>query len=217
MATALATTLHSNGSEVAARLLAGLVLGLAITAGLFWMMQYLIERADYVMEEQPMRATLEFVRVKRDETIRPHEPEITKPPPPEPEPKRPELNMGDPNTGITVPDLGRPHIPVRDDFGPEEFGGFGEGDYLPIVKIEPIYPRRALAQGVEGHCVVQYTVTGHGTVRDPIVVASQCTNPLFRQVSVDAVLKFKYKPRVIDGVAVEVPGVQNKFTFRITD
>jgi protein TonB len=30
-------------------------------------------------------------------------------------------------------------------------------------------------------------------------------------------MKFKYKPRVMDGVAVEVPGVQNKFTYEITE
>jgi len=29
-------------------------------------------------------------------------------------------------------------------------------------------------------------------------------------------MKFKYKPRVVDGQAIEVPGVQNKFTYEIT-
>jgi protein TonB len=31
----------------------------------------------------------------------------------------------------------------------------------------------------------------------------------------DAALKFKYKPRVVDGVATEVAGVQNKISFEI--
>ena len=33
--------------------------------------------------------------------------------------------------------------------------------------------------------------------------------------SVKAALKFKYKPRVVDGEAIEVAGVQNKFTYTL--
>jgi protein TonB len=95
--------------------------------------------------------------------------------------------------------------------------GIGEGDYLPIVKVAPIYPQRALIRGIEGYCVVQYTVTRQGTIRDPFVIEDQCTDSLFYRPSLQAALKFKYKPRVIDGQAVDVPGVRNKFTFQIED
>ena len=95
--------------------------------------------------------------------------------------------------------------------------GVGEGDYLPIVKVAPIYPQRALLRGIEGHCIVQFTVTRQGTTRDPFVIEDECTDTLFRVPSVQAALKFKYKPRVIDGEAVEVPGVRNKFTYVIEE
>ena len=81
----------------------------------------------------------------------------------------------------------------------------------------PIYPQRALVHGIEGYCVVQYTVTRQGTIRDPFVIEDQCTNSMFHRPSLQAALKFKYKPRVIDGQAVEVPGVQNKFTYVIEE
>jgi len=32
-----------------------------------------------------------------------------------------------------------------------------------------------------------------------------------------AALKFKYKPRVVNGEAVEVPNVRNKFTYELED
>ena len=32
-----------------------------------------------------------------------------------------------------------------------------------------------------------------------------------------AVLKFKYKPRVVDGVPVDVPNVKTRITFKIED
>ena len=36
-----------------------------------------------------------------------------------------------------------------------------------------------------------------------------------QKASVKAALKFKYKPRVVDGEAIEVAGVQNKFTYEL--
>ena len=57
-------------------------------------------------------------------------------------------------------------------------------------------------------------VTRQGTIRDPFVIEDQCTNSMFRRPSLQAALKFKYKPRVIDGQAVEVPGVQKQVHLR---
>ena len=37
-----------------------------------------------------------------------------------------------------------------------------DGEYLPIVKVAPIYPRRAQSRGVSGYCIVEYTVTTSG-------------------------------------------------------
>lgn len=93
--------------------------------------------------------------------------------------------------------------------------GAGEGEYIPIVKVAPIYPQGALQRGVEGYCVVEYTVSEIGTVKDSSVVPGECSSSLFESASVNASLKFKYKPRVVDGVAVEVVGVRNRFTYSI--
>jgi protein TonB len=38
---------------------------------------------------------------------------------------------------------------------------------------------------------------------------------VFERASVKAAEKFKYKPRVVDGEAIEVAGVQNKFTYEL--
>lgn len=90
-----------------------------------------------------------------------------------------------------------------------------DGEYLPIVKVPPEYPRRALSRNIEGSCIVEFTVTKTGSVRDPKVV--ECSSTLFEQTSMQAVLKFKYKPRVENGEPVEVPGVRNQFTYKLSD
>jgi len=200
------------------RMLIGAVVALAVTLSLFWLMQYLIATADRSLNEDKAGHLLEFVRIKRDESIQRRQLKPEKPPVPEaapPQPPTPQLDDLNPHAEkITIS-----AVPVETDI--KMTGGFslgiGEGDYLPIVKVAPIYPNRALTRGIEGFCVVQYTVTSLGTTKDPVIVESQCTSSLFHRASLNASLKFKYKPRIIDGQAVEVPGVQNKFTYEITE
>jgi len=93
----------------------------------------------------------------------------------------------------------------------------GDGEYLPIVKVAPIYPRRAQTRGITGYCIVTYTVTTTGAIRDPYVENETDCSPkgIFESASLKAALKFKYKPRVVDGQAIEVAGVQNKFTYEL--
>jgi protein TonB len=218
MAATISSTLTISQTGNAIRILVGLLLGLVVTAGLFWMMQYLIETADKRLAEGGSGNIVDFVRLKRNEAIERRQIKPKKPPPPDappPQPPTPKLDSLD----ASAEKIAIQAAPVQTDI--EMSGGFslgvGEGDYLPIVKVAPIYPQRALSRGIEGYCVVQYTVTRQGTIRDPFVVEDQCTSSLFHRASVNAALKFKYKPRVIDGQAVEVPGVQNKFTYEITE
>jgi TonB family protein len=89
----------------------------------------------------------------------------------------------------------------------------GDGDYLSIVKIAPIYPSGALAQGLEGYVVVQFTVARSGAVKDVVVIES--TDSLFEHAAIEAAYKFKYRPRIIRGESIGVPDVRNKITFDI--
>ena len=200
------------------RIAIGLVTALAVTLSLFWLMQYLIETADRTLNEDAAGNLVDFVRVKRNEEVERRQLKPKKPPPPEKAPPQPPTPQVD-NLNPSAEKIAISAVPVETDI--EMTGGFslgvGEGDYLPIVKVAPIYPNRALTRGIEGYCVVQYTVTRQGTTRDPFVIEDQCTSSLFHRASINAALKFKYKPRIMDGEAVEVPGVQNKFTYEITE
>lgn len=211
-----ALTLNKSGQYV--RMLFGAVLAVFVTAGLFWTMSYLIESTDSALDESGVRNIVDFVRLKKDESIERRQIKPEKPPPPEappPQPPTPQLDSLNPS----AEKIAISAVPVETDI--EMSGGFnlgvGEGDYLPIVKVAPIYPQRALSRGIEGYCVVQYTVTKQGTTANPVVIEDQCTSTLFHSASLQAALKFKYKPRVVDGQAIEVPGVQNKFTYEIEE
>jgi TonB family protein len=86
-------------------------------------------------------------------------------------------------------------------------------EFLPIVRVAPVYPVRAAQQRLEGHVIVEFTVTENGTVADVAVVES--SDSVFEQSAIDAALRFRYRPRIVNGEAVRVPGVRNVFTYRL--
>ena len=189
---------------------------LAITLGLFFLMQSLIKMGGSALTEPPKGSVLDFVRVKQGETVEQKDRKPRKPPKPEqPPPQMQPQQMDSPS-----PDAEGTSMDFSSDVGAD--GGLdgglaldsGDGEYLPIVKVSPVYPRRALQRGIEGFVIVEFTVTKQGAVRDPMVVEA---NPegIFEQAAIDAAMKFKYKPRVVNGEATEVSGVQNRITFQI--
>jgi protein TonB len=49
---------------------------------------------------------------------------------------------------------------------------------------------------------IEFTITEVGTVKSPKVIDAQPAR-IFNREAIRAILKWKFKPRVIDGVAVE--------------
>ncbi len=93
-----------------------------------------------------------------------------------------------------------------------------DGDYLPLVAIAPEYPQRAAQRGVEGWCLVSFTVDGLGNVvEDTIVVVDAEPPEMFDRSSVRAAARFKFQPRVRNGEGVAVPGVQYLFRYELED
>ena len=85
---------------------------------------------------------------------------------------------------------------------------------LDGVKIAPAYPMVALNRGIEGYCLVEYTVTAAGTTKDVVVIEAE-PKGIFDKASIEAALRFKYRPRVVDGEPIEVRGVRNLFRYQL--
>jgi|MDSY01.2.fsa_nt_gb protein TonB len=200
--------------------LAGL-LAAAVTFGLFALMQGLIAMNLTMPEEGEEKKIVDIFMVEatietKFDTAKPDKPEEAEAPPPEME--IPEFDTPDINPDAM--NMAAPKISTQISSG--TLGGFNtDGDFLPIVKVAAKYPRNALNKGIEGFCTVRYTVTATGTTKDVIVLPEKCMKAsgdltsMFNRASVKAAQKFKYKPRVIDGTAVEVPNMHNKFTYKL--
>ena len=93
-----------------------------------------------------------------------------------------------------------------------------DGDYLPLVAIAPQYPTRAAQRGIEGWCLVSFTVDGLGNVVEESIVVVDAEPPdIFDRSSERAAARFKFQPRVRDGQGVSVPGVQYLFRYQLED
>lgn len=199
------------------RFLAALLLAACVTIGLFYLMQSLISGGEGAMSEPPRGSVLDFVRAPEPEQVQEKDRKPERPPEPEQPPE--ELPQPQMNNDMMDSD-GRSGYDFSADVGSGADIGNGlslqasDGEYLPIVKVQATYPRRALQRGIEGYVVVEFTVTKQGSVRDPVVVEAE-PQDIFDEAAMDAVLKFKYKPRVIDGEPVEVDGVRNRMTFEM--
>ena len=93
-----------------------------------------------------------------------------------------------------------------------------DGDYLPLVAIAPQYPNRAAQRGIQGWCLVSFTVDGLGNVvEETITVVDAEPANIFDRSSERAAARFKFQPRVVDGKGVEVAGVQYLFRYELED
>jgi protein TonB len=198
------------GNKIVRVLLAALV-AIPVAVGLFFVMQSLIDR-DYEQEDVTARKIADIVVPDKEievnvKEVKPEKVEDPEEPPPELQPLEFDMDMD-----VDVVNLA-PSTQVNVSINSSGMSS-GDGEYLPIVKVAPIYPRRAQTRGISGYCIVEYVVTKTGSIRDPIAV--DCSpQGVFESASVKAAEKFKYKPRVVDGEPIEVAGVQNKFTYEL--
>ena len=193
-----------------------ILIGTVITVSLLFVMQLLIASGKQALTDPRERHKLEFVRVKRNENLNTADLTPEKPPkPPETPPETPPQDLDNMDPNAPSINIAAPQISADTSIGGPGGMNIAEGDYLPIVRVAPVYPTRALTRELEGFVDMSFTVTTAGTVKDPIVL--QSTSSLFERAATRAVLKFKYKPRVVDGEPVEVVGVKTRITFQLED
>ncbi len=83
-----------------------------------------------------------------------------------------------------------------------------------IVGAPANYPQRALRRNIEGFVVVKFTVTKVGEVENIQVVQSEPAG-MFDESVLNAVKKYKYQARVVNGEPVDTPDVEKKVVFKL--
>ena len=185
-----------------------LTASLFLTVGIFYLMQWLIDVGDVELDTTSIKIA-DVTMPERELALlmdmeRPQE----EAPPPETMP--PEFDMTPPaevDSSAARPNLG---------FKGKKAGVFADGSYVPIFQVPPVYPRRALERGIEGCVMLKFTVTKVGSTKDPSVEWAVPPG-IFDRAAMRSALKYKYKPQIRDGEAIEVPNVRTVVIFKIED
>ncbi len=202
--------------QTISRLVLATLFAAVITLGLFFLMQSLIQSGGSALTDAPKGSVLDFVRVKKDESVQKKDRKPKKPPKPE----QPPPDMAPPQMDAPSPENTTSGMDFGADLAAELSleGGLalesGDGEFLPIVRVAAVYPRRALQRGIEGYVDIEFTVSKLGSVTNPKVIQAS-PEGIFEQAALDATLKYKYKPRVVNGEPMAVSGVEVRVKFEL--
>ena len=190
------------------RYLVAVAIAAVVTLSAFYLMHKLISGATGQRENMEPPPGIRFGPVDLDDTItREERRKPEPPPPPETPPPPPQMEIAEvEQVQQQMPDIDLPDLNLsRTGSGPM-LGNVGmnrteEGDVVPLVRIQPQYPREAAMNQIEGFVTVEFTITETGSVTSPRVIDSSPPR-VFDRAAMRAILRWKFKPRIIDGVAV---------------
>ncbi|MBV1916007.1 MAG: TonB family protein [Pseudomonadales bacterium] len=196
---------------------AALVCAAIISYGLFYFMHLLTSHGESVLVDRQHVTAIEFIRLKHKPPkpeipqVKPQTPKPKDTPPPSPTPKKmaiqnPSLSM----KAFAMPSLA-PQMAIH---GIGFNSAPGDGDAIPMVRVQPQYPFRAANQGIEGWVLVEFTITKLGTVKDVEVVESKPAY-LFDRATIRAIKRWKFKPRTVNGEPIERHQVRQRIQFSL--
>ena len=196
-----------------ARYASAITTGSCVTFGLLFVMQLLITLQPGVRTEAPTRIPVAWIKLKIPElpvTTRKEVVDKKKLTEAEVPPVRPRTTGGQEPLLVFTADPAPP--------GPTDLtriGVFTDGPLVAMVRVAPIYPARALTYGIEGYVIVQFDISAEGQVLNVVIIES--TDSVFDSAAIKAAERFKFKPRVVNGLALASYGIQNMFRFRLDD
>jgi protein TonB len=179
-----------------------------MTFGLLFLMQLLIATGQLTLRKSTGTRVSVALRPPIDDTPVVTDAEPEPPPPVQEQPVSPGLDPGIRQFGIGIPLPPPGTVP-----GPVINPGIPNGGLVELVSILPTYPKRLRDRGIEGYVLLQFTVSDSGAITDIVVIES--TNAGFERAAIQALLKFKYKPQVIDGKPVAVTNLRKQFSFAL--
>lgn len=190
-------------------------LAMGVTFGLFYLMQSLIGVEGQLDDSESVKV-VDFVRVKRSEEVKKKEREPPKKEEVDDTPPPPDFELDQSNSldggGIGI------GAAIDTSMALDTGGGFSmasaDGDAVPMVRVPPQYPERALQRGIEGRVLIEFTISKSGSVTDPKVIAAE-PSKIFNKAALKAVRQWKYNPKIVNGTAVEQTGVRISIPFKL--
>ncbi|MEQ8275639.1 MAG: energy transducer TonB [Deltaproteobacteria bacterium] len=195
---------------------ASVLIAVGVTYGLFTFMRLLVAMTDMGLQEYDKRKQIDLFRVRQDsraETKKRELPMKAKAEKPPETPKFDMSNSGGPGAQAIAVSAPKIETSVALKGGLNLGAAPADTNAVPVVRVEPITPRRAQVEGIEGWCLVKFDISTTGATQN--VKASCQPRGIFERATETAVKKWKYKPKVVDGKALLQRGLKVKLSFKL--
>lgn len=191
-----------------------------ICLSLFAFMAWMVDHGNQRAPTASKALSFNMVMIEQDNAVQrrqrsvPEQPKMPEPPPESPISKSQNTVT---NTAklSSVPSLGLDTSINGIAINAPTFGDFGVNQQaMPLHRVEPSYPSRALKRGIEGYVVLSFTIDETGRPIDINVVEAK-PKRMFERDAMRALRNWKYQPKLMDGKAVTQPGQSVKLEFRL--
>jgi len=197
--------------------------GSLITMGLFYFMAALISADQKSKLVDGSHYGIEFIRTKSLSDLNIRNRKLPKKPlPPKKQPRIQRLKVASikspikPKLNMDLPRLKLPSSVQGGAFLGKAGAGAQDSELMPLIRVDAQYPRKAAMNSIEGWVALRFDVTLTGTVENVKVLKSQ-PGRIFNSSARRAVLKYRYKPKIVDGKAVRQNGQQIVINFSLKD
>ncbi|HSX85075.1 MAG TPA: TonB family protein [Cellvibrio sp.] len=133
-----------------------------------------------------------------------------KPQPPTTPPEAPEPDPVDPHVSKSTDGLLTGSKPVIEVTLNSSFGD----QAMPFIKVQPNYPTSASSRGIEGYVDVIFDVAPTGATEN-IRIIHAVPSSIFNSSVVQAIKRWKYKPRMVNDAPVKSFDVRERITFEL--
>ena len=197
------------------RLPIAFIFGVLFTGGVFWGLWGAIHGPLAISELKPA-VRIEFTRLRRDTEAESRRQEKTEREKPVQTPDMPRIASTASNAPSDSVSMLTPNVDTRGAMTGMKISAGSDRDIVPLVRIPPEYPSRAQQRGIEGWVLLEFTISPSGTVADPKVIDAD-PKGIFDDAALKAIARWKYNPKVENGVAVERRGIRIQLTFELED
>ncbi|MEZ9038369.1 energy transducer TonB [Vibrio cyclitrophicus] len=202
------------------RLFLALPLAGALGLALFSFMAWMVDNGHQRSPDDSETLSFNMVMVEQEQEVQrrqraiPEKPEMPEPPP-EAQMSQSQAEVTPLNSMSSLPSLDLNtsidglaiNAPTFSDFGSNQ-------QAMPLYRVEPRYPAKALKRGAEGFVSLSFTIDETGRPIDIEVIEA---NPrrMFEREAIRALKKYKYQPKVVDGKSTPQFGQTFTFEFKL--
>ncbi|MBS9825835.1 energy transducer TonB [Vibrio alginolyticus] len=202
------------------RLLLALPASLLISVSLFSFMAWMVDKGNQRAPEASEAVRFDMMMVENEADVQRRQRSVPEQPEPPQAPEPMDLSQADtqmePMSQMTpVSALGLntalEGIAIS---APNLKGTMGNQQALPLYRVDPRYPSKALKRRVEGYVIMRFTIDATGRPKDIEVIEAE-PERMFEREAIRALKKWKYQPKVEDGVSIEQFGQTAKVEFKL--